>query len=201
MSHKIATARRVPTAFGVFWTSPTGLVVPCEAYTLDANGVATSGDDATPETLAGAYERGETFLTYEGWINEDTAKKSAAVNGDVYSVRPLPAGTYFYDHDELCVVAPAEPAKVEASAHTPGPWRAVLARTLIHIQGNSPVCSISIAPPRIPERELREQAVSEARANATLIAAAPDMLAELRRLFELCGHQATADVIKKATGQ
>jgi hypothetical protein len=60
--------------------------------------------------------------------------------------------------------------------HTPGPWRSVLARTLIHIQGRSPVCSISISPPRIPERDLREQAVARAKADARLITAAPDLL-------------------------
>ena len=37
-------------------------------------------------------------------------------------------------------------------------------------------------------------------AGAALVEAAPDMLAELRRLYEIHGYQSTFDVIAKATG-
>lgn len=53
---------------------------------------------------------------------------------------------------------------------TSRPWSATLARTLIHIgNADNGVCSISIAPPRIPERDLREEIVARAKADADLI--------------------------------
>ncbi len=42
---------------------------------------------------------------------------------------------------------------------------------------------------------------AEREANARLIAAAPDMIAELKRLHEKHGEQATADIITKAEGR
>src|SRR5688572_4507885 len=62
---------------------------------------------------------------------------------------------------------------------TEGPWRAELARTLVHILGQSPVCSISVTGYKgmsaIERNEFRERALADAR----LIAAAPDLLAAL----------------------
>lgn len=102
----------IAVAFGVFWTEPkTGLVVPCEAYTVDTQGNTTSGDHTAAEVLAGAYERGETFLTYEGYLTEAEAARSAnACEGNAYSVRPLPAGTLLYKGETLFVVATQQPA-------------------------------------------------------------------------------------------
>jgi len=110
--HKIATARRVPAAFGVFWNSSFG-PVPCEAYTIDAEGNTTSGDDTTCKDLAEAFARGETFLIYEAFVTEEGANGRAIECGKRYSVRPLPAGWCFYIGEQLCVVAPTEPAKAE----------------------------------------------------------------------------------------
>lgn len=56
------------------------------------------------------------------------------------------------------------------AGHTKTPWHATLARTLIHIgNDNNGVCSISIAPPRIPERDMREMMVARAKADAEFI--------------------------------
>lgn len=117
---KLETARRVPAAFGIFWTSPTGQFVPCEAYTTDAEGNTTSGDDARPSDLADAYARGETFLTHEAFVSGDAAEARAVGLGSAYSVVPLPAGWTFYDGEQLCVVAPAGPCQI--IVHT-GPQR------------------------------------------------------------------------------
>lgn len=116
--HKIVTPRPVPAAFGVFWNSSFG-PVPCEAYTIDANGNTTSGDDATAAFLAGAYASGAAFLTYEAYVSEETANGRAIECGRRYSARPLPAGWYFYIGEQPCVVAPAEPAKIEATRAAP----------------------------------------------------------------------------------
>ncbi|MGY4333216.1 hypothetical protein ACVWWG_007633 [Bradyrhizobium sp. LB7.2] len=105
MSHKIATARPVPAAFGVFWNSSFG-PVPCEGYTIDAEGNTTSDDDSTAKDLAEAFARGETFLTYEAHVSQETANGRAIECGKRYSVRPLPAGWCFYIGEQLCVVAP-----------------------------------------------------------------------------------------------
>jgi len=67
--------------------------------------------------------------------------------------------------------------------HTPGPWTATLARTLIHVHNaelGEPVVAISVSPPRIHERDLRDKAVATAHANARLISAAPDLFAYAR---------------------
>lgn len=114
--HKVKTARPVAAAFGVFWNYR-GRAVPCEAYTMGADGCPTSGDDASSQELADAFERGATFLTYEGYLTEADAKARPPL-GPNYSVRPLPAGWYFYDGEQLCVVAPAEPAGIEPRART-----------------------------------------------------------------------------------
>lgn len=96
------------SGFGIFWTNPkNGRVIPCEAYTVDAEGNTTSGDysgEKDAEAVAGAYERGETFLTYEGYSSKKAADR-AQIHGDAYSVRPLPVGTLFYIGETLCVVA------------------------------------------------------------------------------------------------
>ncbi len=121
MSHKVKTARPVAAAFGLFWTNPKGQVVPCEAYTINSDGRTTSGDDESDEKLAAAFERGDTFLIYESYLNEADAARSASDHGQAYSVRPLPAGTFFYDGETLCVVAPAEPTKARLVDVVPAP--------------------------------------------------------------------------------
>ncbi|MGX1353383.1 hypothetical protein AB7M49_007004 [Bradyrhizobium elkanii] len=118
MAHKVATARRVPAAFGVFFNSSFG-PVPCEAYTIDAEGNTTSGDDATCKDLADAFERGEAFLTYEAFVTQEGANGRAIECGKRCSVRPLPAGWCFYIGEQLCVVAPAEPARAEPNPVIP----------------------------------------------------------------------------------
>lgn len=62
---------------------------------------------------------------------------------------------------------------------TPGPWKAELARTLVHIAGAGPVCSISVSPPRVPEKHIRNETVRTAGANAALIVAAVNALPAL----------------------
>lgn len=73
--------------------------------------------------------------------------------------------------------------------HTSGPWTFHGPRHNIHVcQAANPDWRICFMTSDGPTRE-----------NARLIAAAPDMLAELQRLLTLFGCQATADVIAKAT--
>ena len=67
-----------------------------------------------------------------------------------------------------------------SSKHTPGPWRQ--SGLLIYGEGNY---NIAAAKPFMRPRTVSpDDAVSEARANARLIAAAPEMLAALRLVFE-----------------
>lgn len=68
------------------------------------------------------------------------------------------------DHDTL---------RKLAQEATPGPWTVHKARTLLHIASALRwVTSISISPPRVPERDIRDEAVRSARADAAFIAAA-----------------------------
>lgn len=83
-------------------------------------------------------------------------------------------------------------AEIEARlrAATPGPWRAKLARTKLYISSDlQPVVELSVAPPRVFEREVRDERTRRVRADADLIAHAPadlaDLLAEVRHL-QLC---------------
>lgn len=74
--------------------------------------------------------------------------------------------------------------------HTPGPWRMhdMEAMTVVagHPGGEIANCLNSLST--------HEQADADAR----LIALAPEMLAELRRLYARHGEQATADIIERA---
>ncbi|WP_051383439.1 hypothetical protein [Bradyrhizobium sp. WSM3983] len=108
--HQVKTARRVAAAFGVFWTEPaTGRVYPCEAYTIDGDGSLTSGDYADGAKIVAAYANGEAFLTYEGFATKEAAERSCGIGNPKtahqYDVRPLPAGTFFYEGETFCVVA------------------------------------------------------------------------------------------------
>ena len=97
--------------------------------------------------------------------------------------------------------------------HTPGPWAFVTPDGMVvrHPQVYSdtgPVCNATW---------LGDSKLGELTANARLMAAAPEMLAALRRLFKACGHmpiEATPEsaemmmagldavrAIKKATGE
>ncbi len=114
--HKIRTAQPIAAAFGIFWNYR-GRLVPCEAYIMGADGCPTSGDDATPQELADAFERGATFLTYESFLTLEEAEARTVEIGENYTVRPLPAGWFFYIGEQLCVVAPAGEAK--AADHGP----------------------------------------------------------------------------------
>lgn len=82
------------------------------------------------------------------------------------------------------------------SAHTPGPWE-------------SDERGVR-APPTSTGRAYRRVAImvnggaqsySENTANKSLIAAAPDMLAELKKLIRLYPHSETAEIIAKAEGR
>jgi len=70
--------------------------------------------------------------------------------------------------------------------HTPGPWRSKKARTLIHVQGDSPICEISVSANHIHEDSPGAKAsyIATQEANARLIAAAPDLLDALQALFD-----------------
>ena len=83
------------------------------------------------------------------------------------------------------------------SPHTPGPWKVDRQQASMAVLGPdgfmiADCCILSIRP-GAPTDERRV-------ANARLIAAVPAMLKELERLHDKHGEQATADVIKKATG-
>ena len=104
------------------------------------------------------------------------------------------------------------------SKHTPGPWKTCTASN-----GHCPCGLIWSIPADVVVAELGSEEGSpshtgdEGAANAALIAAAPEMLAALRRLFKACGHmpiEATPEsaemmtagldavrAIKKATGE
>lgn len=75
--------------------------------------------------------------------------------------------------------------KKQVEGMTPGDWLRHRARTFLHIgNGTTPVVSISISPPRIPEKDLRDIAVRRAEANAQAIAATPRLLATVDALME-----------------
>ena len=82
-------------------------------------------------------------------------------------------------------------------AHTPGPWVWNGKYGSLHQAGDPPYkFGKSVLVPIYEYDSGTDTKVSDA--DAKLIAAAPEMLAELKRLFDLFGHQATADIIRKA---
>lgn len=92
------------------------------------------------------------------------------------------------------------------SAHTPGPWRAQLSMSatafLVKDATGVQVCSMSWHSSNREHYTLRD----ESRANATLIAAAPDLLAELQRVYDALGGECfdwgpVRAAIAKAGGQ
>ena len=92
-----------------------------------------------------------------------------------------------------------------ADLHTPGPWRVYevggkFSEPAIGVQPcdrvKSDICPTSGMDTRRSEEEVR--------ANATLIAAAPDMLQALRDLLEIgdvMSREAAAAIINRATGK
>ena len=98
-------------------------------------------------------------------------------------------------------MSPDRPTELNRSSvtHTPGPWE---------VGGQTTPFDRDIVGPNgedIGFVNLSDGADDEPtfyplEANARLIAAAPDMLTELKRLFKLYPHSETADVIAKATG-
>lgn len=103
--------RPIAEAFGIFWTNPmNGVVAPCEAYTIDADGNMTSGDESDAATVA--YAEGRPFKTFEGYELIAQALAAAKSYGPNYSVRILPAGTHFHMRDRartLAVVGKVQP--------------------------------------------------------------------------------------------
>lgn len=70
--------------------------------------------------------------------------------------------------------------------YTRGRWTARLSRTLIHISGpDESVCSISISPPRVPEKEIRDRFIEAAYANAAVIALLPDLILAVQEAIGL----------------
>lgn len=80
--------------------------------------------------------------------------------------------------------------------HTPGPWKWWTSCSWRRLRSEDRGVTRSVLEPYVCHDGCPDTLVSEE--DMGLIAAAPDMLAELKRLHELFGHQATADVIKKA---
>ena len=88
------------------------------------------------------------------------------------------------------------------TSHTPGPWKfgfesvdnewAIVTDSRGGIVAN---VNSETGPDATSVPATRKM---PAEANARLISCAPDMLAELTRLYELYGNQKTADVIAKA---
>ncbi len=94
---------------------------------------------------------------------------------------------------------PASENVMSKPKHTPGPWSVYdgLGQTLAvcigdEANGKRP-CIVDW-----PGFDSCDLPFAQKRANAHLIAAAPDMLAELHRLHAKHGEQATADIIAKA---
>lgn len=80
------------------------------------------------------------------------------------------------------MTAPIAPSQ---GGHTPTPWFAEKARTLIHIgPKDRSVVSLSISPPRIPERDMRDNIVATAEANAAFIVEACNSHATLKARIE-----------------
>lgn len=84
--------------------------------------------------------------------------------------------------------------------HTPGPWkvdRTLTGLPLIYAIGRAGR-RVTIA--RLLFGKIGQPSEDQARANAHLIAAATEMLVELKRLHAKTGEQATADMIAKVEG-
>lgn len=80
--------------------------------------------------------------------------------------------------------------------HTPTPWRATKARTLIHIAGDEGgVCSISVSPPRVPEIHIREETVARAKADAEFIVRACNAYDDLLAIVEAVASADPDDTI------
>ena len=73
----------------------------------------------------------------------------------------------------------------QQAQHTPGPWTANKARTLIHISGESPVCEISVSANHIHEDfpGCKQQYIQRQKANARLISTAPKLLEALEEVI------------------
>ena len=76
--------------------------------------------------------------------------------------------------------------KTNNAAHTPGPWIVNLDDTVYQAgKGGRRICDCELSPPH-----LRPAAPNETdKANARLIAAAPDLLAALESLLDHCGDE------------
>jgi hypothetical protein len=76
---------------------------------------------------------------------------------------------------------------MKMSKHTPTPWKAVMARTLIHIQGSSPVCSISVSGYKgmdaIERNEFRARVIADADYIVRCVNAHDDLVKALEDLI------------------
>ncbi len=84
------------------------------------------------------------------------------------------------DNSSPAVAAP------RMAGHTPGPWRVIEGRTLLHIGGEGPVCSISVSANHVHEDEpgTKRRYIERQRANARLVSASPDLLEVLKEVVE-----------------
>ena len=91
------------------------------------------------------------------------------------------------------------------SEHTPGPWMVVDAHNMTQISAVSQSSSASGDGRKgIADLFDSRDGIPEWRANARLIAAAPDMLAELKRLIDVVGDEDAScieAIIAKAEGK
>lgn len=81
-------------------------------------------------------------------------------------------------------------ANRSGAQHTPTPWKAVKARTMIHIMGKSPVCSISTSANHVHEDYpgCKRDYVARQEANAAFIVKAANCHADLLEALEAFDH-------------
>jgi hypothetical protein len=135
-------------------------------------------------------------------VNADDAVVVQPIAGRFYVLTmagdfdtPADAVTAAYRERFGTVTPPAAPVsgvdvgaiRGRMEAATAGPWRVEKARTVLHvIAALREVVALSISPPRVPEREIRDEHVRRSWADATFIAHAPTdiaaLLSELDRL-------------------
>lgn len=92
---------------------------------------------------------------------------------------------------------PTMPRGAKANQHTPGPWQVLpeeMGRNYLRVRGTLLGLRYKIADVRNPDYDgVTEKDAEMTRANARLIAAAPELLEALQRMVDTYEHEASAE--------